>query len=112
MNLEAIDDLERTHSGLELLFVESGGDSCRPADPGGVPCRAGLGSVNLDAPPWTFTATKPPHAARRGVEEQLSFSETRSDKPSAAGRPSIPSRHTPECQVLRKPRSVRSGGVA
>ena len=29
---------------------------CQPADPGGVPCRAGIGSVNLDAPPWTFTA--------------------------------------------------------
>ena len=26
MNLEAIDDLERTHPGLELVFVESGGE--------------------------------------------------------------------------------------
>lgn len=27
MNLEAIDDLEETHPGLELVFVESGGDN-------------------------------------------------------------------------------------
>jgi len=31
MNLEAIDDLERTHSGLELVFVESGGDNLAAA---------------------------------------------------------------------------------
>ena len=31
MNLEAIDDLERTHSGLELIFVESGGDNLAAA---------------------------------------------------------------------------------
>ena len=31
MNLEAIDDLEQTHSGLELIFVESGGDNLAAA---------------------------------------------------------------------------------
>jgi len=31
MNLEAIDDLERTHPGLELVFVESGGDNLAAA---------------------------------------------------------------------------------
>jgi urease accessory protein len=31
MNLEAIDDLERAHSGLELVFVESGGDNLAAA---------------------------------------------------------------------------------
>jgi urease accessory protein len=31
MNLEAIDDLESTHSGLELIFVESGGDNLAAA---------------------------------------------------------------------------------
>ena len=31
MNLEAIDDLEHTHSGLELIFVESGGDNLAAA---------------------------------------------------------------------------------
>jgi urease accessory protein len=31
MNLEAIDDLERAHSGLELIFVESGGDNLAAA---------------------------------------------------------------------------------
>jgi hypothetical protein len=25
--------------------------------PGGVPCPPGIGSVNLDAPPWTFTSS-------------------------------------------------------
>jgi hypothetical protein len=30
---------------------------CQPADPGGVPCRPGVGIVNLDAPPWTFTSS-------------------------------------------------------
>ena len=32
---------------------------CQPADPGGVPRRAGIGSVNLDAPPWTFASPMP-----------------------------------------------------
>lgn len=32
---------------------------CQPADPGGVPCRVGIGSVNLDTPPWTFTSSIP-----------------------------------------------------
>ena len=31
MNLEAIDDLEHAHSGLELIFVESGGDNLAAA---------------------------------------------------------------------------------
>lgn len=31
MNLEAIDDLEAVHSGLELVFVESGGDNLAAA---------------------------------------------------------------------------------
>lgn len=31
MNLEAIDDLERTHEGMELIFVESGGDNLAAA---------------------------------------------------------------------------------
>ena len=31
MNLDAIDDLERAHAGLELLFVESGGDNLAAA---------------------------------------------------------------------------------
>jgi len=31
MNLEAIDDLERAHPGLELIFVESGGDNLSAA---------------------------------------------------------------------------------
>jgi urease accessory protein len=31
MNLEAIDDLESTHAGLELVFVESGGDNLAAA---------------------------------------------------------------------------------
>ena len=31
MNLEAIDELERAHSGLELVFVESGGDNLAAA---------------------------------------------------------------------------------
>ncbi|HTP34529.1 MAG TPA: urease accessory protein UreG [Candidatus Acidoferrales bacterium] len=31
MNLEAIDDLERAHPGLELVFVESGGDNLAAA---------------------------------------------------------------------------------
>jgi urease accessory protein len=31
MNLEAIDQLERTHPGLELVFVESGGDNLAAA---------------------------------------------------------------------------------
>jgi hypothetical protein len=30
---------------------------CQPNDPGGVPCRAGIGTVNLDNPPWTFTSS-------------------------------------------------------
>jgi hypothetical protein len=33
-----------------------GVSGCQPADPAGVPCRAGVGSLNLDAPPWTFIA--------------------------------------------------------
>ena len=32
---------------------------CQPDDPGGVPCRPGIGSVNLDTPPWTFTSPAP-----------------------------------------------------
>jgi urease accessory protein len=31
MNLEAIEDLERAHSGLELVFIESGGDNLAAA---------------------------------------------------------------------------------
>jgi urease accessory protein len=31
MNLEAIDELERAHAGLELVFVESGGDNLAAA---------------------------------------------------------------------------------
>ncbi len=31
MNLEAIDDLENSHAGLELVFVESGGDNLAAA---------------------------------------------------------------------------------
>lgn len=31
MNLEAIEDLERSHSGLELVFIESGGDNLAAA---------------------------------------------------------------------------------
>ena len=31
MNLEAIADLERSHPGLELIFVESGGDNLAAA---------------------------------------------------------------------------------
>jgi urease accessory protein len=31
MNLEAIDDLEHAHPGLELIFVESGGDNLAAA---------------------------------------------------------------------------------
>src|SRR5437868_1339218 len=31
MNIEAIEDLESTHSGLELVFVESGGDNLAAA---------------------------------------------------------------------------------
>src|ERR1700733_433087 len=31
MNLEAIEELERTHSGLELVFIESGGDNLAAA---------------------------------------------------------------------------------
>jgi hypothetical protein len=27
---------------------------CQPADPSGVPCRPGIGTVNLDNPPWAF----------------------------------------------------------
>jgi hypothetical protein len=30
---------------------------CQPADPGGVPCRVGIGTVNLDIRPWTFTSS-------------------------------------------------------
>ena len=29
---------------------------CQPEDLGGVPCRPGIGSVNLGTPPWTFTS--------------------------------------------------------
>jgi len=32
---------------------------CQPADPAGVPCRPGIGSVNLGARPWTFTTRSP-----------------------------------------------------
>jgi hypothetical protein len=32
---------------------------CQPDDPVGVPCRPGIGSVNLDTPPWTFTSLEP-----------------------------------------------------
>jgi urease accessory protein len=31
MNIEAIEDLEHTHSGLELVFIESGGDNLAAA---------------------------------------------------------------------------------
>src|SRR6185312_7348747 len=31
MNIEAIEDLEATHAGLELIFVESGGDNLAAA---------------------------------------------------------------------------------
>jgi len=31
MNLEAIEDLERAHAGLELVFIESGGDNLAAA---------------------------------------------------------------------------------
>jgi len=31
MNLEAIEDLERAHTGLELVFIESGGDNLAAA---------------------------------------------------------------------------------
>jgi hypothetical protein len=30
---------------------------CQPADASGVPCRPGIGTVNLDTPGWTFTAS-------------------------------------------------------
>jgi hypothetical protein len=29
---------------------------CQPDDPAGVPCRPGIGTVNLDTPPWTFAS--------------------------------------------------------
>jgi len=29
---------------------------CQPDDPGGVSCRPGVGTLNLDAPPWTFSS--------------------------------------------------------
>jgi hypothetical protein len=29
---------------------------CQPTDPIGVPCRPGIGTVNLDNPPWTFAS--------------------------------------------------------
>ncbi len=32
---------------------------CVPADPGGVLCRPGIGTVNLDQPAWTFTSSTP-----------------------------------------------------
>jgi len=32
---------------------------CLPNDPTGLPCRPGVGSLNLDTPPWTFTASSP-----------------------------------------------------
>jgi PEP-CTERM motif len=32
---------------------------CGPADPTGVPCRAGVNSTPLDTPPWTFVAASP-----------------------------------------------------
>ncbi len=32
---------------------------CQPTDAGGVPCRPGIGTVNLDAPPWTFISSGP-----------------------------------------------------
>jgi hypothetical protein len=30
---------------------------CQPADASGVPCRPGIGTVNLDTPGWTFTSS-------------------------------------------------------
>jgi len=30
---------------------------CAPADPQGVPCRAGIGSIFLDMPPWIATSS-------------------------------------------------------
>src|SRR4051812_33067201 len=35
------------------------GEGCQPADPAGVPCRTGIGSVFLGSAPWTFTASTP-----------------------------------------------------
>jgi hypothetical protein len=32
---------------------------CLPEDPAGVPCSAGIGSLNLDAAPWEFNAFTP-----------------------------------------------------
>jgi hypothetical protein len=32
---------------------------CLPADAAGVPCRPGVGTVNLDSPAWTFTSSTP-----------------------------------------------------
>lgn len=29
---------------------------CQPNDPAGVPCRLGIGTVNLDTPPWKFSS--------------------------------------------------------
>lgn len=30
---------------------------CQPADSSGVPCRLGIGTVNLDTPEWTFSTS-------------------------------------------------------
>jgi hypothetical protein len=32
---------------------------CLPDDPTGLLCRTGIGTLNLDTPPWTFTAPVP-----------------------------------------------------
>jgi len=32
---------------------------CQPADPSGVPCPTGIGTVNLGTRPWTFTSRSP-----------------------------------------------------
>src|SRR5437899_13049512 len=32
---------------------------CQPDDPAGVPCRPGIGTVNLGTPPWTFASARP-----------------------------------------------------
>jgi hypothetical protein len=36
---------------------------CQPADPTGVPCRTGINSTFLDAPPWTFVTPSPVNLA-------------------------------------------------
>jgi len=39
--------------------VHFGASGCQPEDPSGVPCRAGIRTVNLGTPPWTFTSQSP-----------------------------------------------------